>query len=139
MVAQNTATLANSFGQDSSGSTTGPVGSGMIGYASGLKGDVTQITSRSTGVTVNAPCGQITTDTSSLAAAAEATFTVTNSCVNARDAVIVNMKTITTGLPVAFVTNVTDGSFDITISNLDASTADTSADVINFCILKCPA
>ena len=40
--------------------------------------NVTQITSRATGVTASGYMGAITTDTTSLAAGAEATFTVTN-------------------------------------------------------------
>ncbi len=50
-----------------------------IGYVSG--GAVTQLTSKATGVTVNAPSGAITTDDASLAGNAEVTFTVTNSSV----------------------------------------------------------
>lgn len=134
----NTATGNNTFSGTNTfsglvkatGSTAG------VGYATGAGGTVTQTTSRSTGVTINKVCGSITTDTTSLAAGAEATFTVTNSTVAATDVVNVCMKTITTGTPVAFVTAVAAGSFDITISNLHASTADTSADVINFAVLK---
>ena len=107
-----------------------------IGYATGAGGAVTQITSRSTGVTLNTICGQITTDTTSLAAAAEATFTVTNSAVAATDVVVVSITPGGTGTPMAYVSSVAAGSFAITISNLHASTADTSADVINFAIIK---
>ena len=107
--------------------------SGPFGIGPG--GTVTQITSRATGVTLNTYAGQITTDDTSLAAGAEATFTVTNNKVTALDAVVVSMATITTGTPVALVTDVSAGSFDITVSNLHASTADTSADVINFVVL----
>ena len=42
-----------------------------IGYTSGLGGAVTQATSKSTGVTLNKPCGTITMHDASLAAAAE--------------------------------------------------------------------
>lgn len=113
-----------------SGATAG------IGFATGAGGTVTQTTSRATGVEISTPCGAITTDTTSLAAGAEATFTVTNTLVASTDVVVVSMATITTGTPVAYVTDVSDGSFDITISNLHASTADTSADVINYVIIK---
>ena len=67
-----------------------------IGYATGAGGTVTQATSRTTGVTLSKTCGQITTDTSSLAAGAEAEFTVTNTTVAATDVVVV---TITPGGP----------------------------------------
>ena len=50
---------------------------------------VTQITNRSTGVTLSATAGQITTDDTSLAAGAEATFTVTNTYVTAKTVPII--------------------------------------------------
>ena len=57
------------------------VGSSGIGYGTGSGSTVTQITNRATGVTINAICGAITTDTTSLAAEASADFVVTNSAV----------------------------------------------------------
>lgn len=110
-----------------------------VGYEAGSGGAVTQATNRTTGVTLNKICGTITTDDASLAAGAEATFTVTNDKVAATDVVNVCLQTITTGTPLAFVTDVSAGSFDITISNLHASTADTSADLINFVVYKAVA
>jgi len=97
---------------------------------------VTQITNRSTGVTLNATAGQITTDNTSLAAAAEATFTVTNSYVTAKTIpVIAAASGQTAGTSIPFVTAVAAGSFDITLSNHHASTADTGAMVINFALI----
>lgn len=110
-----------------------------FGYASGVGSTVTQTTSRATGVTINAVCGQITTDTTSLAAAAEATFTVTNSKVAATDVVVVNITPGGTGTPHVYVSSVAAGSFAITMTNLHATTADTSADVINFAVIKAVA
>ena len=49
----------------------------LIGPTTG--GTVTQATGKSTGVTLNAASGQITMDDAALAAAAEISFTVTNS------------------------------------------------------------
>jgi hypothetical protein len=99
-------------------------------------GAVTQITSRATGVTLNAPAGQITMDATSLAAAAEASFVVTNSYCTATSVPVVAVKSSTTGTPVAVVTAVADGSFTVTVTNLHASTADTTADVINFIVFN---
>lgn len=50
-----------------------------IGYASGAGGEVTQLTSKSTGVTLNALCGRITTHSESLPAGQIISFVVTNS------------------------------------------------------------
>jgi hypothetical protein len=72
----------------------------------------------------------------SLAAAAEATFTVTNNKVEANDVVVVALAATGTGTPQVFVSAVDAGSFDITITNLHATTADTTADPINFVVIK---
>lgn len=108
-----------------------------IGYATGAGGAVTQTGSRTTGVTLNKICGAITTHTASLAAGAEATFTVTNSTVAIGDVVVIcarSGQTAATSIPV--VTAVAAGSFDITLTNLHATLADTGAMVINFCVIK---
>jgi len=119
--------------------STAPTGSG-IGYATGAGGAVTQATSRTTPVTLSKLCGAITTNNASLAAGAEATFTVTNTTVAATDTVVVSLKTpSSTGLSLPFVSTTAAGSFDITLTNLHASTADTSASVINFAVHKAVA
>ena len=111
--------------------------SGGVGYATGAGGAVTQLTNRSTGVTVNAICGAITTDATSLAAGAEATFTVTNSSVAIGDVVVASLRSgATAGTSIPAVTAVAAGSFAITLTNLHASTADTGASIINFAVIK---
>lgn len=101
------------------------------------QGTISQATDRTTGVTLNAYQGTITTQATSLAAGAEVTFTVTNSKVNASSVPLVALKTpSSTGFSVPMVTKVQDGSFDITLSNLHASTADTTAAVINFYVIN---
>jgi hypothetical protein len=98
---------------------------------------VTQATSRATGVTINAPAGQITMNAASLAAGAEATFTVTNSFVTATSVPVVALASgQTADTSVVNVTAVANGSFNITVSNLNAATADTGAGVINFVIFQ---
>jgi hypothetical protein len=110
---------------------------GGLGYSTGAGAAVTQITNRSTGVTIDAPCGAITTDNTSLAAGAEASFTVTNAYVAVGDCVIVTPRSgQTAATSVAFVTTVAAGSFVITLSNIHASTADTGAMIINFAVIK---
>lgn len=108
-----------------------------IGYATGAGAAVTQATNRSTGVTINAACGAITTDATSLAAGAEAAFTVTNSSVEVGDVVVVCLRSgATAGTSSPLVTAVAAGSFQITLTNLHASTADTGASIINFVVIK---
>lgn len=120
-----------------SGAVTSSSASAGIGYATGAGSTVTQITNRSTGVTINAISGAITTDNTSLAAAAEATFTVTNSSVAIGDVVVLSARsgqTAATSVPI--VSAVAAGSFDITLTNLSAATADTGAMIINFAVIK---
>lgn len=107
-----------------------------IGYDFGAGGAVTQITNRSTGVTINKVTGQITTINTSLAALAAATFTVTNSVVKIGDVIEVNEQSGAVNVKtIVQVTAVAAGSFNITVYNADASTAETGTIIINYVIL----
>ena len=111
-----------------------------VGYATGAGSAVSQLTDRTTGVTVNAICGQITTQATSLAAQTSVAFTVTNSSVALHDVVAVSVQSGPTGLKtIATVTTVAAGSFKINLFNTDASTADTGAAIINFAVIKAVA
>lgn len=112
-----------------------------IGYKTGygVGGTVTQITNRSTGVTLSKLTGTITTDTTSLAAEGKATFTVTNTKVAIGDVICVSIRSGSNGGNTAVtVTAVAAGSFDLTVSNNNAAagTAETGAIIINFVVLK---
>jgi hypothetical protein len=75
---------------------------------------VTQTTTRATAVTINALCGTITTDTTSLAAEVAASFTVNNSAVQIGDGVILTQQSGAVGLMTTVeVILVTNGSFKI--------------------------
>jgi len=109
----------------------------VLGYGTGTGGTVTQATNRSTGVTLSKSAGAITTATTSLAAGASATFTVTNTVVAAIDVVAVAIKSGQTNKETSVaVSAVAAGTFDITVHNQHASTAETGAIVINFAIIK---
>lgn len=113
-----------------------------IGYATGAGSAVTQLTDRTTGVTINAICGAITTNTASLAAEAAAAFTVTNSAVAAGDVVVVCQKSGSNGGNTdVLVTTVAAGSFVVTVANNNAAagTAETGAIIINFAVIKAVA
>ena len=118
----------------------GPVSSKVgIGYAVGDGSTVTQITSRATGVTINALTGTIQTDTTSLAAEASAVFVVTNSKVAIGDIPVVAIRSGAVALNTRVtVTAVAAGSFSITVvnGNVAAGTAETGAIIINFAIIK---
>jgi len=107
-----------------------------FGYGTGAGGTVTQVTSKSTGVTLNKLAGQITMHNGSLGAGAEATFAVTNSTVAANDVVIVNHSSSgTAGAYVVGVSAVSSGSFKITVSNLSGSSLG-EAIVLSFAVIK---
>ncbi len=102
---------------------------------------VTQITTRSTAVTINAESGQITTDDTSLAGAASATFTVNNDKVFASDIIIAVIRSSpdADSIMELRVSAVAAGSFDLTLENLHATNADTGAIIINFTIVHASA
>lgn len=100
---------------------------------------VTQITSITTGVTCSALSGVITTVSQTVAGAAEASFTVTNTKVAATDTVVACIKTHTSaGLFFVACTAIAAGSFQLTLTNLGAATGDNVL-VINFHVIKAEA
>jgi hypothetical protein len=101
-----------------------------IGYSSG--GAVTQITTRTTGVTLNANVGAITL-VSAAGSATPASFTVTNSNVAATDIVVLSQKSGTDLLEL-HVTATAAGSFRITFFTTGGTTTETP--VINFAVIK---
>lgn len=102
----------------------------------GEGGKVTQATSASTGVTLSKRAGQITTVALTTAAGAEERFTVTNTNVEAQDVIGLSTTYNGAGTPALAVANVTNGAFDIIITNLHASNALNAAMTINFRVLK---
>jgi hypothetical protein len=113
-----------------------------IGYATGAGLTAVQATSRTTGVAINAICGRITTNATSLAAEAAATFTVTNTSVEVNDVVVACIRSGSNGgMTQVEVTTVAAGSFALSVmnNNVAAGTAETGAIIINFVIIKAAA
>ena len=110
-------------------------GTAGVGYATGAGGAVTQITSRTTGVTLNKTTGAITLF-SAAGSSTAATFTVTNSTVAATDVVILNQK-FGTDLYDLMVTAVAAGSFNLTFRTTGGTTTETP--VFNFAVIKAVA
>jgi len=105
---------------------------GGLGYGTGSGGAVTQITSRTTGVTLNKTNGAVTMF-SAAGSAVAATFTVTNSTVAATDTVLLSVKS-STNVYLTFVTAVAAGSFNVTFQTTGGVSVD--APVINFAVIK---
>ena len=118
------------------GNTTGGTGVVVNTGTSGLtirstgalslpKAAVTQGTNIATAVTIDAPSGVITTQTSTLGAGQAQSFTVNNSTVTSTSTVLVTVTSysgtfFTNGVPIVQVRSVTNGSFVIAIANVDA-------------------
>lgn len=107
-----------------------------IGYATGAGSTVTQLTSKSTAVTINAICGAITTHNASLSTNAVVAFTVNNTSCAAADTPFVALKSGDAAQGyIITVTAVAANSFEIQIFNATGGNR-TDALVINFSILK---
>ncbi len=110
---------------------------GSLGFSIADRSTVTQASSTTTAVTINALAGTITTIAGTLAAAGEEAFTVNNTRVAATDSVIAVRQAYSGGgTPVVFVTAVAANSFQITVSNLHVSAALDAAMTINFAVIK---
>lgn len=103
-----------------------------IGYPEGAGGTVTQLTSRTTGVTLNKPCGRITMF-SAAGSATVAEFTFTNSLIEATDLVMLHQSGGTNVY--RFSTRViSNGSCVVTFQTTGGTAVD--APTINFAIIK---
>jgi predicted ThiF/HesA family dinucleotide-utilizing enzyme len=107
-----------------------------IGYAAAAQGTVTQLTSKSTAVTLNKSMGRITMNNASLATATNATFTLNNTTISANDTVILTISggQATPGSYNAFANALDTGSVSITLRNISGGSL-SEAVVINFCVL----
>ena len=107
-----------------------------LGVVTAQTGSVTQATNKGTAVTLNNVAGAITMNNAALAAAAEVTFTVTNSKVSSGDVIQVNHGSAgTAGTYVVQANTIADGSFKISVGNVSGSSA-SEAIVLNFMIFK---
>jgi hypothetical protein len=109
-------------------------GTAGVGYATGAGGVVTQLTSRTTGVTLNKITGAITLF-STAGQTTHQSFTVTNSTVVATDTIIAHQKSGTDTL-IVLVRNVSAGSFQLSIATTGGVTVESP--VIKFTVLKSP-
>lgn len=107
-----------------------------IGYSAAAQGTVTQLTSKSTAVTLDKSAGRITMNNASLATATNATFTLNNALISANDTVILTISggQATAGSYNVFANSLAAGSVSITLRNISGGTL-SEAVVINYCII----
>lgn len=103
-----------------------------LGFGQGSGSSATQITSRTTTVTINASNGSIKLFTAAGSTAAT-TFTVRNAEVAATDTILLSVRSAT-NLYLVFVTAVAAGSFNITFYTTGGGASD--APIINFAVIK---
>ena len=104
-----------------------------IGYGSGSGGTVTQLTSKSTAVTLNKPTGQIIMNNSALAAGATVGFTLINSLITTTDTIIVKCYNFINYR--IDVRNIGSGACTVNVTSLSAGSL-SEAIVLNFAVIK---
>jgi len=116
-------------------SGTSVFASELLGYTTAAQGTVTQLTDKSTGVTLNRSMGRITMNAASLAGNTAVTFTLTNSLIGANDVLVLHVSSgATAGAYIAYVTSLAAGSCVIALRNLTGG-ALAEAVVLNFTII----
>lgn len=123
-------------GDTMTGGLTSTSATAGVGYATGAGGTVTQATNKSTGVTLNKICGQITLASDNVGNGASRTFTVTNSAVASTDGALVWVASGgTVGAYELWVSAVGAGSFSITLRNISGGALNETP-VLGFAVLK---
>ena len=107
---------------------------GQLGYSTDAQGAVTQLTSKSTGVTLDRSCGQITMNNAALAGTTNVTFTLTNSLIGVKDVLVLNVYGGTSGSYNVWVSGLATGSATITVRNITGGSL-SEAIVINYAII----
>jgi predicted ThiF/HesA family dinucleotide-utilizing enzyme len=109
-----------------------------IGYAAAAQGTVTQLTDKSTAVTLNTSAGRITMNNASLATATNATFTLNNNKISANDTVILTISggQATPGSYNVFANALSSGTVSISLRNISGGSL-SEAVVINFALIHC--
>jgi hypothetical protein len=109
--------------------------SDKAGYITGEGGAVTQATSKSTGVTLNTKCGQVTMNAAALAADTTVSFTLTNSTIAATDVLVLNHVSGGTAGSYLLNAQAAAGSASINVRNITGGSL-SEAIVIGFAVIK---
>ena len=110
------------------------IGNG-IGYATGSGGTVTQLTSKSTAVTLNKPTGQITMNNAALAAGASVAFSFSNILLTNTDTLVVGINGALAAYYTVTVGYYVNGFCAIYVTNRDTGSR-SEAIVINYTVIK---
>jgi hypothetical protein len=106
-----------------------------LGYSTGAGGTVTQLTNKSTGVTLNRPTGIITMNNATLNATTTVTFTLTNSVISATDIIVLQHTSVGTNGAYTLNAFPAAGSAVISVRNVTAGNLG-EAIVIRFAVIE---
>ena len=109
-------------------------GTGALGYGTGAGGTVTQVTSKTTSVTLNKPTGQITMNNAALAAGVTVGFIFNNTLLSINDTLNLSMSSGTVGSYNIWC-QPANGLAVIQVKNISAGSL-SEAVVINFDVIK---
>jgi len=126
--------IYNNAGAQAGGNLGYDATAGTFGYGAG-RGTVTQATNKSTGVTLNAPCGAITMNGAALSADTTVSFTLTSSSIAATDLLILNHVSGGTAGSYTLNAQAAAGSASINVRNITAGSL-SEAIVIGFAVIK---
>lgn len=110
---------------------------GAVGYGAGAGGTVTQLTSKSTAVTLNKPSGQIIMNSAALVGGASVTFVFNNSLLVYTDELLCTLYANSLSLQGAYrvTSSIANGVAYITLTNQGGTTYSDSV-YINFSLKK---
>ena len=109
-----------------------------IGYSTGAGGTVTQATNKSTSVTLNTNCGQVTMNAAALASDTTVSFTLTNSTISAGDVLVLNHMSGGTAGSYLLNAQSAAGSASINVRNITSGSL-SQAIVIAYVVIKAVA
>ena len=110
----------------------------QFGYTANAQGSVTQLTDKSTAVTLNKSAGRITMNNAALAATTNVSFTLNNSLISANDVLILTVSggNATAATYNCFVNSLAVGTASITLRNISAGSL-SEAIIVNFALIHC--
>lgn len=127
--------ISSDYGLTTAGYIRSSAATSGIGYATGAGGTVTQSTSKSTGVTLNKICGEVTMHNAALAADTAVSFDITNSAVTAGDRIVINH--VNSGTMGGYTVNAyaAGGKISVTVRNVTGGSL-SEAIVLGFAVFK---
>jgi len=106
-----------------------------IGYSAAAQGTVTQLTSKSTAVTLNKSSGRITLNNEALAGNTAVSFTLNNTSISSNDTIIVCISGgATAAAYTTYISSLATGSALVTLRNLTGGSLG-EAVIINYAII----